>query len=169
MIISMSLNPSSIEKAIEKVKEYSNNVESKTRMLCERLAELGAWYAEWNFSGVDWTYSGDVEYDIDVKGDGDNRYVVYVSGQGVLFIEFGAGISLGYGHPLADQMGMGPGTYPPTNPEKPHWNDPHGWWFKDSGGEKVHTYGNAPGMPVYNAAQDLRREIKSIAREVFQS
>ena len=155
----------SIDQAIEKLTEYENSLDQKAEQLCERLAELGAWYAEWNFSGVEWTYSGDVAYSIDVKRTGENQYAIIAGGQAVLFLEFGAGVTLGYGHPLAAEMGMGPGTYPNG---KGHWDDPHGWWYVDDG-MKVHTYGNAPGMPMYNAAKDIRREILKVAREVFQT
>ena len=155
----------SIDDAIRQLDDYINSLDRKTEQLCQRLAELGAWYAESNFSGVEWTYSGDVSYTIDVQRVGESQYLVTANGEGVLFLEFGAGVTLGYGHPMAEQLGMGPGTYPNG---KGHWDDPHGWWFKQ-GDTKVHTYGNAPGMPMYNAAKDMRREILKIAREVFQS
>ena len=155
----------SIDLAIRKLEEYKKGLNRKAEMLCERLAEKGAWYAEWNFSAIEWTYSGDVSYEITAKRLDENHYVVEAAGEGVLFLEFGAGATLGYGHPLADQMGMGPGTYPNA---KGHWNDRNGWWYREEDGTKVHTYGNAPGMPMYNAAKDLRREIELAAREIFQ-
>ena len=158
-------DPASIEAAKKQLEDYSKSLERKAQDLCARLAEKGLWYAEWNFSGIQWTYSGDVDCQLNVEQVDDTHYAVTAAGETVLFLEFGAGVRLGYGHPKANEMGMGPGTYPNA---KGHWDSPHGWWYVDEGG-KHHTYGNAPGMPMYNAGQDLRKEILQVAREVFKT
>ena len=163
MDIQLSMNVTGLDAVLNKLEAYSTDLNQKMNLLCERLAEKGLWYAEWNFSGVDWTYSGNADYAINVEKLGDAQYAVSATGAGVLFLEFGAGATLGYGHPQADQFGMGPGTYPGQK----HAFDPKGWWYVGDDGIKVHTYGNAPGMPMYNTAQDLRKEIAQIAQEVF--
>lgn len=156
-------DPASIDAAIKQLNDYSSFLEAKAQELCERLAEMGAMYAEWNFSGV--LYAGDIDYHIDVKHIDDNHYLIVADGETVLLLEFGSGITKhGEGHPLEAQFGMGPGTYPGQK----HAFDAKGWWFYQ-GGNKIHTYGNAPGMPMYNAAKDLRAEILEVAREVFKS
>lgn len=153
----------SIDDAIRQLEEYEKDLNRKAQMLCERLADMGAMYAEWNFSGV--LYASDsIDYQITVERTENDKYVIKANGQSVLFMEFGAGIKHGYGHPQADEFGMGPGTYP----GKGHWDDPNGWWFGEKG-HRTHTYGNAPGMPMYNAAKDLRSEIQQVAQEVFKS
>lgn len=161
MKIRMSLSPSSIDAAIKQLGDYQKDLERKAQEICERLADMGAMYAEWNFSGV--LYAGDIDYSIKVDRLDENTYVIKANGESVLFMEFGAGVKHGYGHPQADEFGMGPGTYPNG---KGHWNDPKGWWFGEKG-HWTHTYGNAPGMPMYNAAKDLRKEIWNVAQEVF--
>lgn len=163
MKISISLSSSSIDAAINQLEDYQKNLERKAREICKRLADMGALYAEWNFSGV--LYAGDVDYHITVEPKGENTYVIKANGKTVLLMEFGAGVKHGYGHPQADEFGMGPGTYPNG---KGHWNDPKGWWFGEKG-HWTHTYGNAPGMPMYNAAKDLRKEILSVVQEVFNT
>lgn len=160
MTIHVELNPASIDAAIKKLEDYRQDLDRKAGLLCERLADMGAMYAEWNFSGV--LYAGDIDYSITVNRIDDMHYSVLANGQSVLFMEFGAGVKHGYGHPMADQFGMGPGTYPGQK----HAFDPNGWWF-NQGGNKIHTYGNAPGMPMYNAAKDLEKEITKVAQEVF--
>ena len=152
----------SINDAIKQLRAYSNDLNNKANQLCERLASMGAMYAEWNFSGV--LYAGDIDYHISAERKGDNIYAVKASGQTVLLLEFGAGVRHGYGHPQASEFGMGPGTYPGQT----HAFDPKGWWFRQ-GGNKIHTYGNAPGMPMFNTVKDLEKEIEQVAREVFQS
>lgn len=163
MKIKVSLSPSSIDAAIKQLEDYSKDLERKAQELCNRLADMGAMYAEWNFSGV--LYAGDIDYNITVDRVDANTYVIKADGETVLLMEFGDGVKHGYGHPQAAEFGMGPGTYPNG---KGHWDDPKGWWFGEKG-NWTHTYGNAPGMPMYNAAKDLRKEILDIAREVFSN
>lgn len=163
MKIKVSLSPSSIDAAIKQLEDYSKDLDRKAQELCKRLADMGAMYAEWNFSGV--LYAGDIDYNITVDRVDANTYVINADGETVLLMEFGAGVKHGYGHPQAAEFGMGPGTYPNG---KGHWDDPKGWWFGEKG-NWTHTYGNAPGMPMYNAAKDLRKEILDIAREVFSN
>lgn len=163
MKIKVSLSPSSIDAAIKQLEDYSKDLDRKAQELCKRLADMGAMYAEWNFSGV--LYAGDIDYKITVDRVNANTYAIKANGETVLLMEFGAGVKHGYGHPQAAEFGMGPGTYPNG---KGHWDDPKGWWFGEKG-NWTHTYGNAPGMPMYNAAKDLRKEILDIAREVFKT
>lgn len=162
MIINVELSEASIDKAIRKLEAYSKSLDDKAKELCERLADMGALYAEWNFSGV--LYAGDIDYHITVEPGEGNTYYIKADGQTVLFMEFGTGIRHGHGHPLESEFGMGAGTYPGQK----HALDPKGWWFGEKG-NRTHTYGNAPGMPMYNAAKDLRREILQVAKEVFNS
>lgn len=161
MKIKCSLAPSSIDAAIKQLEDYRDSLDRKAQEICKRLADMGALYVEWNFSGV--LYAGDIDYHITVDRKDENTYVIKANGATVLLMEFGAGAKHGYGHPQADEFGMGPGTYPNG---KGHWNDPKGWWFGEKG-HWTHTYGNAPGMPMYNAAKDLRKEIMNVVREVF--
>ena len=77
-----------------------------------------------------------------------------------IFIEFGAGITYGYGHPLAGELGVGPGTYPEG---KGHWDNPGGWWYAHG----QHSYGNPPAMAMVAARDAMVADITTIAREVF--
>ena len=164
----ITLDPLSLkswDKAIQQLDDYAKSLDRKAVELCERLADMGAMYAEWNFGGV--MYAGDIDYNITVvRGEG-NTYLIQVAGETVLFMEFGAGSHYGGGHPMQSEFGMGPGTY---NPSSTNWSNPSGWWFyQGSIGQSIHTYGNPAGMPVYNAAKDLRKEIRDVAREVFKT
>lgn len=156
------LDPKSIDKAIKQLNDYADSLDRKARLLCERLAQMGAMYAEWNFSGV--LYAGDIDYKVEYQPGQGNTFYILAGGETVMFMEFGAGVKHGNGHPQAQEFGMGPGTYPGQK----HAFDPQGWWFNQDG-QKIHTYGNAPGMPMYNAAKDLRKEIQQVAQEVFKT
>lgn len=155
--MNITVNVQGIDEAIRRLQEY--NLEQKTRELCRRLAQYGLVLAEASYGGA--AYDGEKDVSVDVQ-ETDNGYKILATGGTVLFIEFGAGITYGYGHPQADEFGYGPGTYP----GKGHWDDPQGWWIPKGGG---HTYGNPPSMTMFNTAKDIRGEIANIAREVFST
>lgn len=121
---------------------------------------MGAVTASLGFSRT--FYTGPSDISVEVEDRGNNTYAIVAGGETVLFAEFGTGITMGYGHPLAGQFGMGPGTYP----GKGHWSDPNGWYLpKEKGGG--HTYGNPPSCAMYDAAQNVKAEVERVAREVF--
>jgi hypothetical protein len=119
----------------------------------------GATVASIQFARAIYTGSNDINVRVDDTG---SVAVIYAEGEAVAFIEFGAGITYGYGHPQAGEFGMGPGTYPDG---KGHWDNPKGWWF----GSSQHTYGNPPAMAMYNAVQEIAQNVTEIAREVFRN
>ena len=82
----------------------------------------------------------------------------------LLMVEFGAGINAKHKNPKARDMGMGVGTFPGQT----HAFDPDGWWYMDMDWEWHHVKeGVDPGMPMYNAAQEMEREIFATAKGVF--
>ena len=166
-------NEQSINAAIAELNAYGKGLEKKAELLCERLANLGYEVAFQLLS--EHVYSGETISSLQVIEESPNRYILQAGSVAILFLEFGAGIH-GGGHPLAGEFGMGPGTYPGQT----HAFDPGGWWFPtddanlavrtDKDGQMWgHSYGNPPYMPMYNTAQDLRREVEQIAREVFST
>lgn len=159
--IKIDLTEGSIDKAIQELNDYAKDLDRRAKLLCERLASYGATGASIGFARA--VYTGDKDFDITVE-ETENGYRILAEGETVLFLEFGAGVRYGYGHPKADELGYGPGTYP----GKGHWNDPNGWWLpKEKGGG--HTYGNPPNMPMYNTAKEIEGEILRVAREVFKA
>ena len=159
MKIKVSLSPSSIDAAIKQLEDYSKDLDRKAQELCKRLADMGAMYAEWNFSGV--LYAGDIDYKITVDRVNANTYAIKANGETVLLMEFGAGVKHGYGHPQAAEFGMGPGTYPNG---KGHWDDPNGWFYAHG----KRSWGNPANRCMYNAKKEVERNAQKIAREVFK-
>lgn len=158
--MNITVNATGLNEWIDKLNEYEKRIQNKTNEICRRLAQYGLVLADASFNGA--AYDGDK--DVSVKVDPtDNGYRIVAAGEIVLILEFGAGVTYGYGHPQASEFGMGPGTYPEG---KGHWDDPNGWWIPNGGG---HTYGNPPSMTMYNTEQELRKEIETVVREVFSS
>ena len=119
--IVVPLSESGIQKIQDELTVYRKWQEEKARELAERLAALGATVASIRFSRAAYTGKKDVEVTVEELPNG---YKVKADGESVLLIEFGSGVTYGYGHPEAGEFGMGPGTFPNG---KGHWDDPKGW------------------------------------------
>ena len=158
--IVVPLSESGIQKIQDELTVYRKWQEEKARELAERLASLGATVASIRFSRA--VYTGQKNVDVSVE-EMPTGYKVKADGESVLFIEFGSGVTYGYGHPEAGEFGMGPGTYPDG---KGHWNDPKGWYLPKSAGGG-HTFGNPPAMPMYEARKAIEQELPRIVKEVF--
>lgn len=158
--IKVTLDPKSIDKAIRELMQYEDWLRAKCDELAVRLAQRGAVNVSLGYASTPYTGAKDVSVKVEDYEDG--RAAIVASGHTVLFLEFGAGVTYGYGHPQAGEFGYGPTTYPGQK----HAADPKGWWFRDKDGLH-HTYGNAPGAVMYLTAQELRDRVEEVAREVF--
>lgn len=150
-----------VHKAITELAKYKRQLWEKTELIVEKLAFLGATNASLEYARAV-TDENDVQ--ISVEWVNDTTAKVRATGTQVLFIEFGAGITYGHGHPQEKEFGYGAGTYPNG---KGHWDDPNGWWYSKDG-ESKHTYGNPPSASMYNTARKLEQEIERVVKEVFR-
>lgn len=161
----IGIDGSGASEMLKGVLEFQKMIEQKTQELCQRCASIGLEVASLNYSQADYMGNNDTTVTVvPVK----NGYAVRANGEAVMFLEFGAGYLMGYGHPEAGEFGMGPGTWPPADPDHPHWNDARGWYLpRWKGGG--HTYGNSPSMAMYRARKEIEQNIKQIVTEVFGS
>lgn len=118
-------------------------------------------------------YSGETLNSLTIVEESPTKYVLMASSKAILFFEFGAGV-IGAGHPLAKELGMGPGTYPGQK----HALDPNGWWYPTDDQDLIiytdkngqgwgHTYGNPPRMPMYQAYTKMKDDLLEVAKEVL--
>lgn len=160
----IGIDGSGADEAAKGVLEYAKWLEQKCDELAARLADLGGFTASLGFARAFYVGPNDAAITVEKKGNG--HYVIKANGTSVLFIEFGSGVTYGYGHP--EPNGYGPGTYP----GKGHWDDPNGWYLPKNAqaadGTK-HSYGNPPAKAMYNAVTELEQNLDSIVREVFES
>ena len=162
--LTVNLTEQGIDKLIRELDKYERWIEKKTQELVERLAEEGAQIARFGFDIA--VYDGVKDVDVRWESRGENTAAVIATGNAVLFIEFGSGVTLGYGHP--EPEGYGPGTYP----GKGHWDDPNGWYLPKSVQAETgikRSFGNPPAMAMYNARKELEQRLKEIAQEVFST
>lgn len=142
----------SIRSAIRELQKLSKG---KTDEACMALAEYGAQRARTTFQFAEYDGVNDVTV---VAESIPNGARVHASGNAVLFIEYGAGATRGYGHPNPRQYG--PGTYPGRG----HWNDPNGWYYAH--GQR--SWGNPPACAMYNAEVDMYYRAHEIVSGVFK-
>ena len=159
--IKVRLSQDSIRQAISELKAYKAELDEKMAIVCRKLAERGLEVVKAAYGNVDYLGDRSITYEVMEKEPG-RVYAVQARGKAVLYLEFGAGAKYGYGHPEAGLHGRGPGTYPPTNPQHPYWDDPNGWWINGQ-----HTYGNPPSKGMYDARFRIIAEIKEVMAEVF--
>lgn len=152
---------SGVNEIIQGLEDYKNSLKPRADALLKALADAGCEAV--NVTYGSWPYTGPRDVEVTVEHLGELRYAIVAGGETMLFLEFGAGVYLGGGHP--DPMGYGPGTYPGEG----HWNDPRGWYLPKSalGESGVHTYGNAPSAAMYHTAKSLRAMLKQAVKGVF--
>lgn len=169
--IDVPLTISGLHNAVRDLKQFHESFIDQTKIYVNRLMSLGYDVAKVRLADAKATARSDIREDtsnevdfqfVDFAGKDVFTAVVTLSGERALFIEFGAGATLGYGHPKP--MGYGPGTY---NPSSTNWSNPLGWWYKNDSNEWRHTYGNKPYAPIYGAYERIAMDFKRIARETF--
>lgn len=159
----ITINPfdeKSIAKAIKDLQEYKNSIKSKERIFLEKLAELGAENARAEFGMAVLDFTTDIQVYTEIEG---NRAYIIAEGEQVAFVEFGAGVKLGYGYPGERPEGIvGIGEY-----GRGHGMNPNGWSYIGKDGEVHHSDGNRPASAMYDTVLVLAEKITEIAREVF--
>lgn len=164
------LSGESFRRLAKQIADYREELEKRCRIFEEKVARLGYEVIQAELVTHDAGVGKTLEsMEFITENDGDTYICkVRVTSDAILFLEFGSGIvgQAGSQHPLAGEMGYGPGTFP----GKGHWDDPDGWFYYDSdkGGKRFHTFGQAASMPMYQGGQEMEREFKNIAKEVFQ-
>ena len=170
-VIKLSLNDNDIDKAINELKLYKQELQKKIDTYHKRIAEEIAKIASLNFSSAeveDKVRGGmrkpDVTVDVQSRG---NILVVVADGEDAVWCEFGAGVyhngAAGSSpNPYGNDLGFTIGNYGKGYGKQTAWG-----YYED--GELVITRGTPASMPMYNAVRDVTKRAIEIAREVFGS
>lgn len=162
-VIKMTLGPQSINNAIKELRVFKRSIKGKANKLLKELADIGLDEATVRFTGA--MYDGVTHTDIEVKSV-SNGYAIVASGKDVAFIEFGAGVHYNTPDPYPNARPngiVGIGEYGKGYGKR------QAWGFRDDTGELVITHGNPAAMPMWYASEEMRSEIKRIAKEVFEN
>lgn len=178
--ISVKLNADGINKAINALEEYKERLQWKSEIFVERLADVGIKVAKQNILVEDnglWINRSNLVYfekDVASSIDGATCIIVpfstpYISSwrkskegellyaeiDPLLMAEFGSGAYAIDGHK---------GTFP----NQKHAENPPWAWY-DEYGVKHYSSGGVPSRPIYNAKEEIVRQIQNIAKEVFST
>ena len=165
MKIDIDLSADSFLSAAKQLRDYADSLQGKSEQLVQWAGEMGLENAANSLGHVD---TGETVGSLDFKREGA-KGTISVGGNAV-WIEFGTGVyrngSVGsYPHPKAQELGMyAIGTY-----GYGYGANPEGWFYRGADGKKHFTQGIQCNPFMYNAAQDIRRELLDMAKEVFKS
>lgn len=159
----MRITIDGISTVINRLRQLPDEIERRTRVFLERLAEIGIAEAEVGFSRVAYDGDNDVTVNPAPEWENDHTLRIVASGTAVLFVEFGAGV---FNPPY-------PAETPPEILPRGTYGKGYGkrkaWGFYTDTGELVITHGNAPARAMFDAGQRIRKEIVNVAKEVFGS
>ena len=165
--IKIELTEKSVRDAIKKLESYQSSLENKVDLFLSRLAEIGIDAVRAKIETIPPEDKG--TYSVEEIKQPPNSTTILLSGNKVLFIEFGAGVIYSNPqHPKAGELGYGVGTYPN---QQYAWNLTKfggGWMYRDKDTNEVrHSYGNPAYAPLYNAETEILSRVTEVAREVF--
>lgn len=134
------------------------NYEQKVPELNRELANIGVREASIRMLGERDDGNDDVVVDSRDTADG---FEVYAEGDSVAFLEFGAGVTSGFGY-VGDTGGLdiSPGSY---SKDHAQMFTKHGFWFYNG---KIMS-GVYPTAGIYNAGVAIEESLLDVAREVF--
>ena len=168
----ISLSPSGVQKAIDEIKKFKQDLQKKIDLLAERLATEGVKIAAVNFKNAQYDGINDVSVTFEKREEG--HCAVVATGSAVLFIEFGSGVHYGTPtHPEAAENEMNRGEYGKGYGKQDVW-----WYYGEPGtnglvrrttekGDLVSTRGNPANMSMYITVKELEDKFSTIAKEVF--
>ena len=154
MIIDVSLNEESIDKAIAQIQQFKQDLRNKTESLVEKTAERVEEYATYELSKH--IYSGETLASLHTEHKKGSYTANVLVGGAAIWLEFGTGVVTnnsyvgGYVHPKAAELGMcGLGTYGMGNGARPDF------------------HGIPATLFMYNSVWLAGTDIEEIARGVF--
>lgn len=160
-------DPKSVTAAIAELKDVRAEWRRKANLLCETVAAMIADQVSENLSEIDMsddlkdisTHTATPRFPI--LGAEARGNQVYIGGEEIAFVEFGAGIyhNGGRSNPLADkvQFETAIGSYGQGNGNKKYWFVAH----------NLISCGTPAYMPIYRAIEAVKPKIPMIAREIF--
>ena len=169
--ILVTLDPQSVANAIKEITEYRKEVERKTKLLVQRLTDLGADIARIKIVSLGAVQSGELLSG--VSGYFSpllNAGFVKVTSDHVAFVEFGTGVALANGlHPNGEYLARAAWVYGSGSKIFTTKNGKIGWIYPTDDGEFRFTEGMGSRPFMYETALELQREFPTIAKAVFMT
>lgn len=167
--LTSNLSIDGIKKLQQDLKNFEQEINRKNVVFVKELAKLGIPIIDNNMAKAKGDSNPAHNTVIELTaGTTYSRAVLKVSGEDLLFIEFGAGVhyngSVGRSpNPKGKEFGYSIGGYGQGKGAQDSWT------YQAPTGEWIRSYGTKATMPVYVASQYIRHQIKSVAKRVFSS
>lgn len=164
-VLKADLSSDSIGQLIEQLQKYQKKVESAPAKMVENLTKSADEKIQQHLNSIT-EKDGNVLANAGEFIFGDTGFA-YLEGEQAAYLEYGTGIQgAGSPHPLASEVGWTYNSGPRIHTTK---NGRVGWVYQESGtGKWRFTEGIPAQMPVYAAAQEVRDEMLSAAKEAMK-
>jgi hypothetical protein len=169
--INVKLDPESVANAIKELQQYKKDVENKSRLLVQRLTDMGAELARVKIVGMGAYYSGELLSGVDgYYSPTLNAGFVRVTSDHVAFVEFGTGV-VGQNNPHKNGEYLSKAAWQYATGAKIFTTQDGrvGWIYPTDDGGFRFTEGMESRPFMYETALELQREFPRIAKEVFST
>ena len=162
--IDMTLDPASIERAIQEVEDFRKQLEECLAELAQYLIDYGQEIVRINLVDMDAAFTGDL-IDNGIHGfyNRDQHCgAIYTNHWYAMFVEFGTGYigEVSEQHPLHGEVGWDHDVNS-HGPDGWWYPAPWGWWIPKEGPHAGNRMAWTNGMParpfMYNALRELER------------
>lgn len=162
-------DPASVAKAIKMLHSYRQEVEQKTVMLAQRLAELGAEIVRMKIVDLNAVYTGELLSSVSgYYSPTLNIGYIQVSSEHAAFVEFGTGVALkNTMHPNGEYLAKAAWSYGIGEHIFTTQNGKIGWYYPTDDGGFRFTEGMESRPFMYETALELEAQFLLIAQEVF--
>lgn len=166
------MSQSSIEQLIKELRSYQNSLEQKTRLFCERLAEIGVETAKATVYGLDAVFTGELFRSIHSEQRSSGTTVVFAvvaDSEHAIYVEMGTGL-VGAESPYPGKLpavyAQGKSFVELLEPFGKYEAGTYGWFYERDG--HIFFTEGMPSRPfMYFASLEMQENIVKIAKEVF--
>ena len=170
--ITVNLNENgSIKNAIKDLKKYRKNLEKNTRLLVQKLTDLGAKVVRVKIVSMGAYYSGELlSGAMGYYSPTLNAGFVKVASDHVAFVEFGTGVvGQNNSHQNGEYLAKASWSYASGTKIFTTKDGKVGWIYPTDDGGFRFTEGMKSRPFMYETALELQREFPRIAKEVFRT
>lgn len=169
--INVRLDPQSVADAIKELQEYQKEVESKARLLVQKLTDFGAEIARIKIVSMGAYYSGELLSGVDgYYSPLLNTGFVRVTSDHVAFVEFGTGV-VGQNNPHKNGEYLSKAAWQYATGAKIFTTKDGrvGWIYPTDDGGFRFTEGMQARPFMYETALELSRNFSNIVKAVFST